>query len=140
MFRKLLVILLGLAFLGIFAVAKADEKMKVLYHLNELEKSYWVLELIRDHVNVVGTDNVDIVLVTHGPALKAFHKENGPIEVQSLTGELQVLGVKFEACGVTMRVLDLSSSDLLPDLVRRDEGGTVRIAELQSNGYIYIKP
>ena len=81
MFRKLLVTLLGLAFLGVFAVAEAGEKMKVLYHLNELEKAYWVLELIRDHVNVVGTDNVDIVLVVHGPALKAFHKENGPIEV-----------------------------------------------------------
>ena len=140
MFKKLWVILLGLAFLGVFAVAKADEKMKVIYHLNELDKASWVLDIIRDHVNFVGTDNVDIVLVTHGPALKAFHKENGPIEVQSLAGELQVLGVKFEACGVTMRALDLSSSDLLPDLVRRDEGGTVRIAELQSKGYIYIKP
>ena len=140
MFRKLWFTLLGLAFLGVFAVANADEKMKVIYHLNELEKASWVLDIIRDHVNVVGTDNVDIVLVTHGPALKAFHKENGPIEVQSLVGELQIQGVKFDACGVTMRVLELSSSDLLPDIVRRDEGGTVRIAELQSNGYIYIKP
>jgi hypothetical protein len=140
MFRKLLVTLLGLAFLGVFAVAEADEKMKVLYHLNELEKAYWVLDLIRDHVNVVGTDNVDIVLVIHGPALKAFHKENGPIEVNSLVGELQVEGVKFDVCGVTMRALDFSSSDLLPDFVRRDEGGTVRIAELQSKGYIYIRP
>jgi intracellular sulfur oxidation DsrE/DsrF family protein len=29
---------------------------------------------------------------------------------------------------------------LLPDFVRRDEGGVVRIAQLQSEGYIYIRP
>jgi hypothetical protein len=39
-----------------------------------------------------------------------------------------------------MRALDFSSSDLLPDFIRRDEGGTVRIAELQSKGNVYIQP
>jgi hypothetical protein len=51
MFRKFLVTLLGLTFLGVFAVAGADEKMKVLYHLNEPEKAYWVLVRIFVTVN-----------------------------------------------------------------------------------------
>jgi intracellular sulfur oxidation DsrE/DsrF family protein len=29
---------------------------------------------------------------------------------------------------------------LLPGFVRADEGGVVRIAELQSQGYLYIRP
>ena len=121
-------------------LAFANEKMKVVYHLNEPDKAYWVLDLIRDHVNTVGADNVDITLVTHGPALKAFHKKTGSLDVKGIVEELQVDGVNFDACGFTMKFFNYSTSDLLPDMVRRDEGGTVRIAELQSQGYIYIRP
>lgn len=131
-------LLLGSMALAVLAFA--NEKMKVVYHLNESDKAYWVLDIIRDHVNTVGADNVEITLVTHGPALKVFHQKTGSLDVKGIVEELQVGGVKFDACGFTMKFFNYSTSDLLPDMVRRDEGGTVRIAELQSEGYIYIRP
>lgn len=35
-------------------LALSTEKMKVVYHQNEPDKAYWVLEFIRVHVNTVG--------------------------------------------------------------------------------------
>ena len=52
------------------------------------------------------------------------------------------MGVRYypKSCGVTMKALNFSSSDLLPDVVRRDEGGMVRAAALQTEGYVYLRP
>ncbi len=119
----------------------ADEKLKVVYHVSELEKVPFVLNNIKNHIKGVGgSDNVEIVLVTHGPSAKAFHNENVTEKVSSLVDELQVEGVAFNMCGNTMRVLDYELDNVLPGFVRRDEGGVVRIAELQSKGYLYIRP
>jgi uncharacterized protein len=30
--------------------------------------------------------------------------------------------------------------DLLPGFVKADEGGVVRLAELQAEGYVYLRP
>lgn len=49
-------------------------------------------------------------------------------------------GVGFAACGNTMRSLKITLSDLLPGFVAADKGGVVRIAELQSQGYLYLRP
>jgi hypothetical protein len=43
-------------------------------------------------------------------------------------------------CGNTMRAQKVKITDLLDGFSRHDEGGVVRIAELQSKGYIYIRP
>ncbi len=119
----------------------AGEKQKIVYHVSELEKVPFVLNNIKNHIKGVGgAENVEIVLVTHGPSAKAFHKENVTEKVSSLVDELQVEGVAFNMCGNTMRILNYELDNVLPGFVRRDEGGVVRIAELQSQGYIYIRP
>jgi hypothetical protein len=46
----------------------------------------------------------------------------------------------MHACGNTMRALNLTPKDLLPGFVVADKGGVVRIAELQSQGFIYLRP
>jgi intracellular sulfur oxidation DsrE/DsrF family protein len=46
----------------------------------------------------------------------------------------------MHACGNTMRALNLTLKDLLPGFVAADKGGVVRIAELQSQGFIYLRP
>jgi len=119
----------------------AAEKLKVVYHVSELEKVPFVLTNIKNHINGVGgAENVEIVLVTHGPSAKAFHNDNVKEKVSSMVDELQIEGVAFNMCGVTMGKLDYKLDDVLPGFVRRDEGGVVRIAELQSKGYLYIRP
>jgi intracellular sulfur oxidation DsrE/DsrF family protein len=39
-----------------------------------------------------------------------------------------------------MRALNLTLKDLLPGFVVADKGGVVRIAQLQSQGFIYLRP
>ena len=55
-------------------------------------------------------------------------------------GELQLEGVEFNARGNTMNAMNSKPTELLPDFVRTDEGGVVRIAELQSKGDLYLRP
>ena len=134
-----LVLVLLVGFLS--SPAFSDEKLKVVYHVSEAEKVPFVLRNIKNHIKGVGgAENVEIILVAHGPGLKPFHTEESQEKVTSLVGELQLEGVEFNACGNTMNAMNSQLTDLLPDFVRRDEGGVVRIAELQSKGYMYLRP
>ena len=53
---------------------------------------------------------------------------------------LEMDGVRFDMRGNTMNAQKIKLSDLLLEFSRRNEGDVVRIAELQSKGYIYIRP
>jgi len=121
--------------------ALAGEKLKVVYHVSDLDKVAFTLGNIANHIKGVGgKDNVEIILVAHGPALKAFHEKSADEKISRRVTGLQAMGVNFEACGNTMRAQAVSIGDLLPNMFQRDEGGVVRIAELQSKGYMYLKP
>jgi intracellular sulfur oxidation DsrE/DsrF family protein len=39
-----------------------------------------------------------------------------------------------------MRAQKITLGDLLPGFVSAEKGGVVRIAELQSQGYLYLRP
>lgn len=121
--------------------ALAGEKLKVVYHVSELEKVGFALNNMKNHIKGVGgPDKVELVLVAHGPALKAFHEMAAKPKISKRVTELQKMSVRFEACGNTMRVQAVQLTDLLPNFTRRDEGGVVRLADLQSKGYLYIRP
>ena len=91
--------------------------MKVLHHVSEAEKVPFVLRNIKNYIKGIGgAENVEIILVAHGPGLKPFHHSD-KMNVSSLVGELQLEGVKFNACGNTMNALDFQVADLLPDFV-----------------------
>ncbi len=117
------------------------EKQKVVYHVADAEKVQFALGNIRNHIQGVGgPENVEIVLVVHGPAGKMFQDIEATDQVRDMVKSLQGDGVQFDMCGNTMRAQDVELNDLLPGFVRVDQGGVVRIAELQQQGYIYIRP
>ena len=87
-----------------------------------------------------GPDNVTIALVVHGPALKAFHLASAHADVARRMGEFSKAGLELYACGNTMKAQNVTLPDLLPGFVKVDRGGVVRIAELQSSGYVYLRP
>lgn len=119
----------------------AADKLKVVYHVTELEKVPFVLGNIENHVKGVGgPENVEIVLVAHGPALKAFETTSADQQLVERFQALRSKGIEFDACGNTLRSLKLTLKDLPEGFVRVDQGGVVRIAELQHQGYIYIRP
>jgi len=132
---------LALALILVSVAAHADEKLKVVYHVSELDRVGFALNNMRNHIKGVGgPENVELVLVAHGPALKAFHDLEANPNISERVAALQGQGVTFEACGNTMNAQAVQLSDLLPNFLRRDEGGVVRLAELQSIGYMYIRP
>ena len=123
------------------AQAATPDKSKVVYHLNESDKVQFVIGNIENHFEGMGgPDNVTITLVVHGPALRAFHAASANPDVKNRMASLVKSGVVPGACGNTMKGQKVTLNDLLPGFVSLDQGGVVRIAELQSQGYVYLRP
>ena len=119
----------------------APDKTKVVYHLSDLDKVAFVLGNIRNHYKGVGgPDKVTIALVVHGPALKAFQKKAATPDLARHVGVFAKDGLQLNACGNTMRAQKITLADLLPGFVKAEQGGVVRLVELQSMGYAYLRP
>ncbi|QQN63221.1 DsrE family protein [Bradyrhizobium diazoefficiens] len=136
---------LGAAFAASRAKAAADatpsSKPKVVYHLSDADKVNFVLGNIQNHIDGGGgPDYVTIALVVHGPALKAFHWAQANPDVSRRIGDFSKDGVELAACGNTMKAQNITLKDLLPGFVSAEKGGVVRLAELQSHGYLYLRP
>ena len=134
---------------GAFAASRASAatetpatgKLKVVYHLNDLDKVNFVLGNIQNHFDGVGgPDHVTIALVVHGQALKAFHSASANPDVTKRVGQFSRAGLEMAACGNTMKSQNVTVKELLPGFVAAEKGGVVRIAELQSQGYLYLRP
>ena len=121
--------------------AESADKRKVVYHLTDLDKVAFVLGNIRNHFDGAGgPERVTIALVVHGPALKAFHAASAGPDVAEHVAEIIKAGGELGACGHTMKAQKVGVKDLLPGFVAIEEGGVVRLAELQSKGYAYLRP
>ena len=48
--------------------------------------------------------------------------------------------MQLNACINTMKAQEVTLKDLLPGFVVADKGGVVKLAELQSQGYVYLRP
>ncbi|MGI9302667.1 MAG: DsrE family protein [Gammaproteobacteria bacterium] len=136
--------LIATVFIAITAITVAsagNDKLKVVYHVSDVDKVQFALNNIKNHIKGVGgPENVKLALVVHGPALKEFHDIQVTDRVRKLATELQGEGVELNACGNTMRAQAVEIDELIPGFVRVDQGGVVRIAELQAQGYLYIRP
>jgi intracellular sulfur oxidation DsrE/DsrF family protein len=147
MHRRNLIAAAAAAIGGVFAVgakraqAAASDKQKVVYHLSDLDKVAFVLGNIRNHFDGVGgPEHVTIALVVHGPALKAFQTTAVNPDMSKRVAEFSHAGLEMNACGNTMKATNVTLKDLLPGFISADQGGVVRLAELQSQGYVYLRP
>lgn len=123
------------------AQAAAHEPAKVAYHLSEFDKVAFVLGNIHNHyAGMGGPGRVTIELVVHGPALKAFHRADAAPEVAKNIEQLRGLGLQPYACINTMRAENVTLDDLLSGFSVAEQGAVVRLAQLQSQGYAYLRP
>lgn len=123
------------------AQAAPQPALKVVYHIADFEKVSFALGNIRNHIDGAGgPDAISIAVVVHGAALRAFHLAGANMEVSARVGEYTTSGVAFHACIHTMKGQNVSLAQLMPGFEVADRGGVTRITELQSKGYLYIRP
>ena len=133
----------GLAGLGLFAArqarADASHASKVVYHLVDAERVPLALGNLRNHV--AGTAGATrLAVVALGPALKVFRREGANLAVAEDMRDRLAEGVAFYACANTMAAQKWTLADLLPGFALAERGGVVLIADLQAQGWAYLRP
>lgn len=99
------------------------------------------LRNIQNHVEGTGgSGGAEIVLVVIGPALAAFRRDKADGILAVDVARLVKSGVGIQACGNTMGAMGMSLPELLPGFVKIEKSGVVRLAELQDEGFAYIRP
>jgi intracellular sulfur oxidation DsrE/DsrF family protein len=135
--------------MGLFAASRAAaqtpatkaKRQRVVYHLDDVDKIAMALRNVDNHIEGTGgPGKADLSIVVIGPALAMFRQDKADGIMSVTVAAMQQHGVQFNACGNTMRGMKLELSDLLPGFVKAEQGGVVRLAELQDDGYAYIRP
>ncbi|MBK5929665.1 DsrE family protein [Halochromatium salexigens] len=135
-------LLLGLCLLlAAGSAVAADDILDVVYHISDEDKVGFALNNIQNHIDGVGgPEKINIVLVAHGPAVRRFHDIEAVNRVRENVAKLQEQGVTFEACARTLELINFDRDELLEGFLIAEQGGVTRIADLQSQGYVYIRP
>jgi intracellular sulfur oxidation DsrE/DsrF family protein len=124
------------------AAKNGYKTQKVVYHMNDLNWGYRGLRNMKNHLNALGDENLDAIMV--------FHSSGGFILVDGKTDkkghafgdQIQALanrGVKFRLCANTVRGKKIPkdkinlNAEIIPS-------GVAEVAELQHQGYVYVKP
>ncbi len=117
-------------------------QQKVVYHVNDLQTANGALRNVKNHLNALGDENVEIIVVTHSSG--AFSMVDGTQDKKgnSFEDTIQKLsnrGVKFNICANTIRgkKIDSNKINLNAKVV---PSGVAEVAHLQQKGYLYVKP
>lgn len=123
------------------AAPKERPRQRVAYHLSDQDRVLFVLGNMQNHVDGTGgPGKADIRLVVHGPALRAFHAISVNANIAELAARLIKEGVGFDACANTMKAQGVKLDDLIDGFIVAEKGGVVRLADLQQDGYAYLRP
>lgn len=141
--RALLPVALA-AFLGVASTAAhaQQEPVRAVYHLSEgAEQATRALQYLRNHLEADAA--AQIVVVTHAAGvdflMKGARTSRGN-EFRSAVEDLELSGVKFRVCEITLRERGLKREQFLPE-VQFVTSGVAEIARLQRReGYAYLKP
>jgi intracellular sulfur oxidation DsrE/DsrF family protein len=113
----------------------------LVVHVSDDRPELWNLAL--NNVQAVsaafGRENVQVVVVAYGPGLKMLLKDSVAAE---RINALEAGGVEFDACWNTMQGM-AKQSGTLPELLPTAvivPAGVVRIMQLQTHGFAYLRP
>ncbi|TAM86987.1 hypothetical protein EPN42_12245 [bacterium] len=116
-----------------------DHPRKIVVSLSEREpaRANEVISNIGNIQRFYGADNVRIALVVYGPGIHAVLKDESTVK-ERIEG-LLAIGVHVLACKQTLDTVHRGIGDLL-DGVETVPNGLPEIVELQSQGWIYVRP
>ena len=117
-------------------------QQKVVYHINDINRAWGALRNVRNHLNALGDENVEIIVVTHSSG--AFTLVEGAKDKKGHTFEAKVQelanrGVKFQICANTIRGKKIPK-DKINLVAQVVPSGVAQVAHLQQQGYLYVKP
>ena len=122
----------------------AAGKVKVLYHVDgkDPDVAKYALALINKHIDAEGgPDKIDVELVVHGPALTLFEQDKMDPELKTRFDQAIEKGLHAEMCQISMKLYGTPLEKIAKGFVATLHPVAVkRIADLQRQGYIYIKP
>ena len=121
------------------ARAEPQRAQKVVYHLADADKSVFVLGNIRNHI-AGASRPIALALVVHGGALQSFRANTRDQAIRDGINDALKAGVALHACAHTMAAQKLTLGDLLPGFSVAEKGGVVLIADLQAQGWAYLRP
>ncbi|WP_291511659.1 DsrE family protein [Acidithiobacillus sp.] len=114
---------------------------KLVVQVSQDNPARWdlVLNTTQNILNYFGQEKVQVVIVAFGPGLK-FLLANSPVKQR--IAALNAEGVEFDACHNTMLQFQKKLGHM-PELVPSAvvvPAGIVRIMQLESHGFDYVKP
>ncbi|HET9122979.1 MAG TPA: DsrE family protein [Acidiferrobacteraceae bacterium] len=111
---------------------------RVVIQVSDANPGKWNLALnnAKNVQQALGAKNVQVQIVAYGPGLPMLKWTS---VVGTRVARAVQSGVTVVACGVTMRRMHLTKSDMLPNLVYVPSG-VPYIMKLQQEGYSYIRP
>lgn len=143
--------IVGTCLLAATAVASAGEgkaakngymQQKVVYHINDVNTANAALRNVKNHLNAVGDENIELIVVTHSSGAFALVDDTEDAKGNRFGETIQALanrGVKFQICANTIRgkKIDKDKINLNAEVV---PSGVAHVAHLQQQGYQYVKP
>lgn len=145
--KKMVSVVLGIAALlasGLVAAGDYYGKQKVVYHLNNNDDATLKAAMgnIQNHINAVGKENIEVVLVMHGNGVDLLKKANSDPDMQSKVINLKEQGVKMAVCKNTLTGRKINYKNDLFDTTEQEivPSGVAELARLQQMGYVYVKP
>jgi len=122
-------------------------QQKVVYHINNVNTATGALRNIKNHLNALGDENVEIIVVTHSSGAFAMvdgamgkkDKKGKPYNFNDQIASLANRGVKFTICANTIRGKKIPK-DKINENAEIIPSGVAHVAHLQQKGYLYVKP
>jgi hypothetical protein len=134
-------------FAGAADAAERYGKQKVVYHINytggEDDKAYLAaMRNIRNHIETVGKDKLDIKVVLHGDGVGLLKSAKTSDPLKTAVVGLKSDNVGFQVCNFTLTGRKIDPAKDLFDVFGEDivPSGVAEVAHLQTKGYAYIKP
>lgn len=122
-------------------------QVRVVYHLNDIKEATAALRNAKNHLDAVGDENIEMIVVTHATGAYALvdgamgekDKEGKPYDLRDAVASLANRGVKFQICANTIKGKKIPK-DKISEYAEIVPSGVAMVAELQNKGYAYVKP
>ena len=142
--RRLLVKSALLAGFGLVASSGRAEPVRatrIVYHLVDAGRTALALGNLRNHVaGAGGPGAARFACVVLGPALGVFRRDGGDLAVAEDLRDRLADGVAFYACANTLAAQKWTLADLQSGFQLAEKGGVTLIADLQAQGWAYVRP